>query len=67
MGVMLKLGVTVGCSGINQCGPLQASTLMLGVVAPLMFIILDFRRDVTSLHVVVPVHPVLMLPVWLSA
>ena len=28
--MMLMLGV--GCPGVNQCGPLQASTLTLGVV-----------------------------------
>ena len=25
----------VGCTGVNQCGPLQVSTLSLGMVRPL--------------------------------
>ena len=46
MGMMLIFGV--GCAGVNQCGPLQASTLpltlTLGVVRPLSCVHTSRRR-----------------------
>ena len=40
LGQCLRLDMTltlgVGCTGVNQCVPLQASTLTLGVVRPLV-------------------------------
>ena len=39
LGQCFRLGMTlmlvVGCTDVNQCGPLQAATLTVGVVRPL--------------------------------
>ena len=39
----LALTLGVGCTGVNQWGPLQVSTLTLGVVIPLTFSIHEFE------------------------
>ena len=44
----MTLTLRVGCTGVNQCGPLQASMLALGVVIPLVvafgFLSQNFER-----------------------
>ena len=46
----MTLILGVGCAGLNQCGQLQASTLMLGVVARALDFVLELGHSAKKMN-----------------